>query len=155
MRACNRLCPPRVASGLASAFLLFTLVACSDSTAPTGPLAELAGSWDASRMVVTSKDDPETGGDIIEEGASFTLEIRSSGRYTAALTFFEQSSEEEGTLEVSGSTITFNPDSGDPPQDGTWSLDNGTLVIDGDTSFDFNRDGIPESADLHLELERR
>lgn len=157
MRAHRRSRARRRIVGFAPFFLFVAITACSDTAEP-GPIAELAGTWDATSMVVTSKDDPDTGGDIIameEYGASFTLTIRSSGRYTAVLTVFEQTRETEGTVEVSESTITFDPDGDDPPRGGTWSLQNGTLVIDGDTSFDFNRDGIPESADLHLELERR
>lgn len=146
----------------APALLSFLLVAgvltaagCSSATDP-GPPASLVGTWDATRMVLTSRDDPEISPDLIEEGASFTLVIDDDGRYSASLEFADQSSTERGTLEVSGSTITFDPDGDDPPRDGSWSLEgDGTLVIEGETSFDFNLDGVPESADLLLELERR
>lgn len=155
MRFLRPLPTPRLAAGVL-VFFLATLPACSsdDGGAEPGPLASLVGTWDATSMVVTSRDDPEVGGDLIEEGASFTLEIRSSGRYTASLSFFGQTDDQRGDLEVSGSTITLDPDD-DVARDGTWSLQDGTLIIDAATSFDFNQDGTLETADLHLELERR
>ena len=143
---------------IAVGLLLAVLSACGsdDGATDPGPLAELAGTWEATSMVVTSQDDPETGGDITQPpyGATFVLEIRADGRYTATLTVFDQTDREDGELGVSGSTITFDPDGVAPPRDGTWSLEGGILVIDGETSFDFNNNGTPESADLHLELVR-
>lgn len=107
-------------------------------------------------MVVTSKDDASVSAHLIQGyGASFVLAVQSGGRYSATLSFAGQTAQaEEGTITVAGSSLTLDPDGADPPRVGTWSMDGGTLVIDSETAFDFNFDGTPESAYLHLEMKR-
>lgn len=160
--------PPRPRRGARRATLLPTafvaaalslLSACSSgggSPTDPGPLAPLVGSWTATSMVLTSKNDSTVSADLIQGyGASFILDVQADGRYSATLSYAGQTAQaEQGTITATGSSLTLDPDGSDPPRDGTWSLEGGTLVIDSETSFDFNFDGTPESAFLHLELQR-
>jgi len=108
-------------------------------------------------MVVTSKDDPTVAPDLVQQyGATFTLDVGADGRYTAALGYGGQAGPpEEGTITGTSTTLTLDPDGDEAPRDGTWALEGSTLVIDSETAFDFNFDGTPESAYLHLEMARR
>lgn len=148
-----------------AAALVAALAACSSSSSPdteseTDLLARLAGTWDGTEMVLTSRDsDPEVTLDILGGGlgadASFTLELEESGRYTATLVVLDQPDEETGDIEITESAITLDPDGPDPAVTGTWDLEGDTLVIQGETQFDFDLDGTNDPADLDLVLERR
>jgi len=107
-------------------------------------------------MVLTSKNDESVSFDIIQEerfSASFVLTIQADGRYTATLAVFGRESVERGTLSRSGDTLIFDPDGGETSRV-EWELTGDQLTIDGETTFDFNRDGEGEPADVHQELVR-
>lgn len=139
-------------------FLLLALVpvlvmGCTDD--PSGPreLEPLVGVWQAVELVMTNQANPSQSVDLIEEGATFTLSILSDGRYSASLTIFGQGSTEMGTVGVSGSTVTITPTTPEgPPLVATWSFQGENLVLDGESEFDFNRDGIPEPSIAHIVL---
>lgn len=145
---------------------LAVIPACSSSSGisdpdppeDTGePLGELVGTWEATSMVLTARTDPSVSVDLIQDedvNGSFTLVIRSDRTYRATLTVIEEPAPPEtGTVTRSGNTLTFEPDGG-PPDDVIWSLSDGILVLDGESTFDFNGDGTDDEALLHLELER-
>lgn len=123
---------------------------------PSEVPAQLVGTWDAVHMVLgaTGSDSTLTV-DIIQNeqfSASFTMIIRSDASYEATLTVFGQPDVESGSIDVTGSTITFRPQGG-ASADVTWTMSGERLILDGNTRFDFNRDGTPEDATLHLEME--
>ncbi len=136
--------------------------ACSSSSGVTNgddettePLGELVGTWKATSMVLTARSDPSVSVDIVQNedvNGTFTMVFRSSGRYTAVLSVFAQEPErEEGTVTRSGNTLRFQPDGG-VSDTVTWSLSDGVLTLDGESTFDFNQDGTEEEATLHLEM---
>lgn len=122
---------------------------------PDPALAPFVGNWTALAMVVTSVANPDVSPDLIEEGATFSLNIQASGQYTANLIFLQQVSTEIGFISVSGSTVTLKREF--PTRStstATYEFQGNLLILDGPTEFDFNLDGEPEDALGHIELQR-
>ena len=138
-------------------FLLLStsgLVGCSDSgTEPVKALEPLVGTWRAQELILTNSANPDVSVDLIQEGATFTLAILSTGQYSASLAAFGAATTEVGEVTVSGSQVTIKPTSPEgPPLVATFSFQGTTLVLDGTSEYDFNQDGITEAAQAHIEL---
>jgi hypothetical protein len=112
------------------------------------------GAWNARVVLLTNKANPSQSVDIIEEGATFTISILATGTYTASLSIFGSAGQAQiGTVSVSGNQVTIAPtNSSEPPTTGTWAIQGGVLIIDGDTEFDFNLDGTREDSTVHMEF---
>ena len=132
---------------------------CTSDTLNVDPaVAPFVGDWLAASMVITSVADPDVHPDLIEVGATFSVNVQPSGQYTAILLYAGQSQTEIGQLSVSGSNVTLQPSfpSDAAPATSAYSFpDVDHLVLDGATEFDFNVDGTPEAAQAHIELARR
>lgn len=139
--------------------LALLVAACGgdDILEPDPALAPFLGDWDGTSLVLTSVANPDVHPDLIELGATFALNVQPSGQYTAILLFAGQSQTEIGQLEVSGSTLTLRRDfPSSSTSTATYSFPNSDrLVLDGDSEFDFNLDGTPEPARVHMEFDRR
>jgi hypothetical protein len=135
---------------------LFLSMSCSDSGTEAGKeLAPLVGTWRAEVLRISNKANPSQTFDLIQEGGEFTLSILASAQYVATLRVFGQPAVEMGTFRVSGNGFTITPTSHDgPPTSGTWRFQGETLVLDGDTEFDFNQDGTRKPASAHFQLQR-
>ena len=142
----------RPVARLSALMLAIVAFGCGGEDSPTGPVASpdfMVGEWIAESMVVTNKANPEVAPDITQApmNATFTLSVQASGRYLAILEGFGQSSSESGTLTVQG------------PTPGTsiahWERVASSVVLEGDTDFDFNLDGISEPATLRTVLTPR
>ncbi len=134
-------------------------VGCGGSDGPTEvpdpALAPFVGSWTALAMVVTSVANPDVSPDLIQEGATFDLNVQPSGQYTASLIFLQQVSTEIGFVSVSGSTVTLKRDfPTKSTSTATYRFQGSLLILDGASEFDFNLDGEPEAATAHIELQR-
>jgi hypothetical protein len=106
-------------------------------------------------MVVTSVANPDVSPDLIQEGATFDLNVQPSGQYTASLIFLQQVSTEIGFVSVSGSTVTLKRDfPTKSTSTATYRFQGSLLILDGASEFDFNLDGEPEAATAHIELQR-
>lgn len=139
--------------------MIMALSGCGDDGA-TGvdPAVEpFVGDWDAQSLVLTSVADPNTAPDLVELGATFSLNVQPSGQYTAILIYLGQAQTEIGSVSVVGSTLTLNrefPDRGTTP--GTFEFFGADrFILDGNTDFDFNLDGTPEAALAHFDFVRR
>lgn len=146
------------AGRLALALVVVLAAACGgEDPVVVDPLVSpLVGDWSATAMVVTSVANPDVAPELIALGASFTLNVQSSGQYTAILIYAQQASTEIGFLSVSGNVVTMThsfPDT--KTTSATYVLAGNRLTLDGDTDFDFNLDGTSEPAVAHFELERR
>ena len=146
------------AGRLALALVVVLATACGgEDPVVVDPLVSpLVGDWSATAMVVTSVANPDVAPELIALGASFTLNVQSSGQYTAILIYAQQASTEIGFLSVSGNVVTMThsfPDT--KTTSATYVLAGNRLTLDGDTDFDFNLDGTSEPAVAHFELERR
>lgn len=139
--------------------LAWTAGACSDSTGVDDDpaVAPFVGDWEATVLTLTSPVSEDFTVDLIELGATFTLNVQPSGTYTAVLTFMGQAQTEIGQVSVSGQTIIL--DRSFPTTDrsiSTYAFDGpDRLILDGDTEFDFNLDGTADPAIAHFELVRR
>lgn len=133
--------------------LLLSSSGCSDDPAGPKELQPLVGVWRATELVMTSQDNPDLSVDLIEEGATFTLSILSDGQYSASLSILGQSTTELGQVEVSGNNVTIAPTQPEgPPLVATWVLQGENLVLDGESEFDFNRDGTSVPTFAHIVL---
>lgn len=150
---CRRSASPCLAVNVL--LLTLFLTGCSDdSTGVDKELAPLVGEWRATALVLTSAANPDLNVDLIDMGATFTLSVLGNGQYTAYLSAFQQSNTEIGRIEVSGSQVTISPTTPPGPSIvGTFEFQGSVLVLDGETEYDFNQDGISESALVHMELE--
>ena len=114
------------------------------------------GDWEAQVLTLSSVADPQVVRDLLDQGATFTLNVQPSSQYTAILVFVGQSSTEIGTISVTGATVTLNrefPTAGVTP--GTYEFFGpDRFTIDGDTEFDFGS-GVDEPALTHFDLVRR
>ncbi len=131
-----------------------TLTGCSDDgTGVDKALEPLVGKWRAETLLLTNAANPSVSVDLVAEGATFTLSILGNGQYTASLAAFGQSNTEIGQVKVSGNEVTITPTS--PPGPalvGTFEFQGETLILDGASEYDFNRDGTTESALVHMVL---
>jgi hypothetical protein len=129
-----------------------------DAVLPDPAVAPFVGEWLATSMVITSVANPDVHPDLIEIGATFSVNVQPSGQYTAILLYSGQTQTEIGQLEASGSTVTLTPSfpTNAPAATSTYAFpDADHLVLDGETEFDFNLDGTSEQATAHIELARR
>jgi hypothetical protein len=144
-----------VLSAFLPGLLIFLSVAgCgTDVAGPKKGLDPLVGVWRAQSLVMTHKSSPGISVDLVDQGATFTLSILSTGQYSASLAAFGQSNTEVGTVTVSGNQVTITPTSpAGPPLVATYRFQGDLLILDGDSEFDFNLDGTPEDAFAHIEL---
>jgi hypothetical protein len=113
----------------------------------------MVGEWLADSLVMTSSTNPETVLDLAAAGAVFTLSVQPSGRYTAILTGFGQSSSEAVKLTVDGDQVVLMPESPPAPESrAVWERLGESVVLVGDSDFDFNGDGTNEAASLRQVL---
>ena len=113
----------------------------------------MVGEWIAESMVVTSKANPEIAPDITDFGATFTLSVQPSGRYLAILAGYGQSSSESGVLTVEGQYVIFMRQLPGPEESrALWERAGSSVILEGDTNFDFNLDGTMEEATLRTEI---
>lgn len=126
-----------------------------DSTGPQVNPDFMVGEWIAESMVVTSKANPEVAPDIIQplSNATFTLSVQPSGRYLAILAGYGQASSESGVLTVEGQYIIFMRQLPSPEESrARWGRTGSSVILEGDTDFHFNLDGIMESATHRTEI---
>jgi hypothetical protein len=114
----------------------------------------MVGEWLADSLVMTSVANSEVTADLLALGAVFTLSVQPSGRYLAILEGFGLSSSESGRLTVDGADVVFMPESppGLPESRAVWELAGDSVILEGDSDFDFNLDGTTEPAKLRQVL---
>ena len=137
---------PTIRRALAATALLLT-AACSSNDSTTGvnggvTVSDLAGTWTATSLVFTSVANPSTSLDAIAGGATFVMQIASSGSYTVTTTTPGQSPDvSTGTITLNGSNIHLAE-----PTDtivGTYTLNGNhlTLHLTSGINFDFSGSG--------------
>ena len=133
------------------------MAACGGETGPdVDPAVEpFVGTWDADSLTLTHDT---IVADILDNGGTFSIVVEPSGQYTATLVAFGQPHPEIGQMEVvSSSTLRLVPSypAGPAATSAYVFAAPDSLILDGDTEFDFNFDGTPEPAEAHFELKRR
>ena len=119
----------------------------SDPTQPELNPGFMVGDWLAESLVMTSAANPEVVADLTALGAVFTLSVQPSGRYTAILEGFGQSSSEFGKLTVDGGYVVLMPESR-----ALWKQLGESVILEGESDYDFNLDGTTEPATLRQVL---
>ena len=129
-------------------------IACeSDPTDPDLNPDFMVGEWMADSLVMTSVANPEVVADLTELGADFTLSVQPSGRYTAIVEGFGQASSEVGKLTVDGAYVVLMPESPPGPESrALWERVGDSVILEGESEFDFNLDGTNEAATLRQVL---
>lgn len=136
--------------------LLATPGGCGDdaSTGPADEIAFLVGDWEASRFLVRNAADPGVAPDLVALGATFTMNVQPSGQYTAVLTFQAVPNVQIGEITVDGGDLVLRvlqpccrTDRAAFSQAG-----DGSVTLEGPTTFDFNLDGQPEAAEATIVL---
>ena len=113
----------------------------------------MVGDWSADSLVMTSAANPAVTAALRALGAAFTLLVEPSGRYTAILERFGQSSSEIGKLTVDGADVVLMPESPAGPESrALWERVGNSVILEGDSDFDFNLDGTTEPATLRQVL---
>lgn len=150
-----------IAARVGVLFLAGVAVSCGGgdssgpSVTPAGP-GFMVGDWIAVVLVVTSAANPEVSVDLKAQGATFTLTVQTSGRYTAILSGFGQNSSESGTLSVEGTQVVFRRTLPSPEVSrSTWVRNGADVTLTGPTLFDFNLDGMTEDATIVIGLTPR
>ena len=140
-------------------FLAGVAVSCGGDSSGPGEMPGpdfMVGDWLATVLVVTSAVNPEVVADLIAMGATFTLSVQPSGRYTAILAGFGQSSSESGTLSVEGMQVVFRRSI--PSVEiarSTWVREGADVILTGPTEYDFNLDGMVEDGTIVIRLTPR
>lgn len=141
-------------------FSMLLIAGCGgdDPTGPDASIDALVGDWVAQRLEVTMVADPTRVADLIEGGASFSINVQPSGQYTAVLTVLGFSQTEIGFLVVEGDELVLNRQhpSADTTRADYALLDGGSRIrLLGPTEFDFDGDQVGEPSTLLTELVRR
>jgi hypothetical protein len=124
-----------------------------DPTEPDFNPDFMVGDWLAESLVMTSVANPEVVADLTTLGAKFTLSVQPSGRYTAILEGFGLSSSESGKLTVDGAFVVLMPEAPPGPESqALWERVGDTVILEGESDFDFNLDGTTEPAMLRQVL---
>jgi len=134
------------------------VAACSGGEVlePNESIQFLVGTWDAQRLVVESKANPEIAPEIIGLGGQFWLTVEPSGLYGATLVFEGASSTEMGRLEIDGDELVFHLSFPEETINRSQLTRLGSRIgLVGDTRFDFNLDGRPDPATARIELQKR
>ena len=125
-------------------------IGCGDG--PTEPDLNpdfMVGAWSAESLVLTSVANPEVIADLVALGAKFTLSVEASGRYTTILEGFGLFSSVSGRLTVDGAYVVFMQEL--PIRDESmdmWERIDDSVILVGESEFDFNLDGMTEPAVL-------
>ena len=130
---------------------LGTIGCGDDSTEPQFDPGFMVGEWLADSLVVTSEANPAVFADLTALGAVYTLSVQPSGRYTTILQGFGPSTSEFGNLTVDGAEVVFIPQFGEESRE-LWERVGESVILEVDTQFDFDLDGMTEAGILRRVL---
>ncbi len=140
------------------AVLLAALTFGCNNGKSTGPgnvtLADMIGSWIATKFEFKSKADGNLKVDIISKGGTFTLTISADNQVILVAMFPGQAPETDmGTISVEGDSLFLDLEDDDIKA--AYTLFGNTLQLSvGDAEYDFNEDGTDEPATVEILLNR-
>jgi hypothetical protein len=91
-------------------------IGCSSTTNPQDvTVADLVGTWTASRFAFTNVANTAQKFDVITNGGSFAVTVASNGTIDGTYNFIFDSGDIAGTIAVSGGVVTFVNTAASPP----------------------------------------
>jgi len=148
-----------------SALITALLLVSSCGSSDVGPPPEtLVGNWNASSVLLVSMTNPADQVDVVGDlGATVTLVLADDDNFTLTVSYTGQEPGDSYPWGVN-STVTGTWSATDvltlqtsPTSEWQFEIDlNGDSLglTEADSSFDFNDDGIPDDADLSMDLTR-
>ena len=114
---------------------------------PANVPSEVVGSWDAVSYLVSNNDNASDIVDLVQEGFGLLLTIQSNGSYTSIFSIPNMNDEtESGTLTFINNTVTIDPPGEDPFIMAYQVTDTLLTLVDPNSSYDFDDDGMDEDA---------
>lgn len=124
------------------------LLACGEAAGVT--IADLVGTWNATKLEFTNKANSAQKIDVVPLGAQLRIVVEPSGRAISTLSFQGQTSVDTSQIVIRGDTLVVDD------RRLLFTLSGNTLTItDNNESFDFNQDGAEEPATLLAVLLRQ
>lgn len=128
--------------------LAVTFVAgCGDST-PEEVAEALAGTWNATSVVFTNKANSSETFDLLAAGESVNVTFTAAGEFSGSFT------DVGGTFVVEGTNLIITNTGKNDPHAVAFTLSGNTLTLTVDDEFDFDDDGVDESASLIIVLQK-
>ena len=121
------------------------LAGCGDST-PEEVAEALAGNWNATSAVFTNKANSSETFDLLAGGESVNIAFTAAGGFSGSFT------EVGGTFVVQGTNLIITNTGESDPKTVAFTLSGNTLTVDDE--FDFDDDGVDESASLIIVLQK-
>ncbi len=141
--------------GLAATLGVALALACGDSTGVT--VEDLTGTWVATEIVFTNPANASQSVDLIDQGATFTLTVRSDSTFTTVITEPGEPIETRtGDVSSNGDTLTVAESGQGSPTEFLASRSGDTLTLTtSDEEFDFDGDEAEDPANLRIVLRRQ
>ena len=123
------------------------LAGCGDGT-PEEVAEALAGNWNATSVVFTNKANSSETFDLLAGGESVNIAFTAAGGFSGSFT------ELGGTFVVQGTNLIITNTGESDTHTVAFTLSGNTLTLTVDDEFDFDDDGVDESASLTIVLQR-
>ncbi len=120
---------------------------CGDSTREEVAEA-LAGTWNATSVVFTNKANSSETFDLLAAGESANITFTAAGGFSGSFTDLG------GTFVVEGTNLIITNTGESDPETVAFTLSGNTLTLTVDDEFDFDDDGVDESASLIIVLQK-
>ncbi len=126
-------------------------LACSGDGSST-PSSNLVGTWNVSKYELVSTSSPSTKVELISQGGTATIVMKSDGTYQGTSKLPGEPSESvTGTWSASSDVLTMTQVGMSGNMQFNYSLSGSTLTLTGaDAEWDFNGDGVEEPAKLNI-----
>jgi hypothetical protein len=120
-------------------------------------IADIVGTWNATRWEFTNDADPSEKVDVIERGVTATVTVQSDGRYALLITLEDGSTDPSaGVLQTVGEYLVARDDVDPEPEAFSCALAGDVMALTStNTSYDFDEDGLDENASYTVRWERR
>jgi hypothetical protein len=144
-----------------AAVVVIALVLGCGKEEPTRPreitLAELVGTWTATKIEFTNKANSNQKIDAIQLGWKYTLTINANGEYAESLSFVSGARTTTGPVTIQGNNTilpsVFSADFGDDMSFAV-TLSGNALTLTGDSAFDFDNNETDEPAKVVIVLQK-
>ncbi len=128
--------------------LAATFVAGCGHSTPEKVAEALAGTWNATSVVFTNKANSSETFDLVAAGGSANVTFTAAGEFSGSFTDLG------GTFVVEGTNLIITNTGESEPETVAFTLSGNTLTLTVDDEFDFDDDGVDESATLIIVFQK-